>query len=125
MKTLGVVFVGIFCVLATGCKKTCYIPEGAYTMSLKANSGDCSEQIVAQFDGYSDSIEIPKASECRRFVTTVDGEASGCLLIMDISADVDGTEFHDGTGIFKVTCDDGYTCRHTFDVAFERMASTP
>ena len=125
MKTLGVLVIGILCVVTTGCQKTCYIPEGTYDMSLKARTGDCSEQIVAQFDGYTDQVAIPKASECRRFVTTVDGEASGCLLIMDISADVDATGFHDGTGIFKVTCDDGYTCRHTFDVAFEHKVAKP
>jgi hypothetical protein len=104
-----------------GCEKKCLVPPGDYTMALTPRGGDCNPEVIAQFTSYSDTVTMPEGTECKRFLSTVDGEANGCKLIMDISAEVNATGFRDGEAIFRVSCPDNYACRHEFTVAFTRQ----
>lgn len=92
-------------------------------MALTPRGGDCPTDVISQFEKYSDTVTMPEGTECKRFLSTVDGEANGCKLIMDISAEVNASGFHDGEAIFRVTCPDSYSCRHEFTVGFTRQTT--
>lgn len=107
------------------CKQECFIRPGNYAMTLTPKSGDCPENIIAQFASYSDLVTIPPSTACTRFLTTVEGEADACKLTMDISAKTDASGLHEGVGIFRVACEDEFSCRHEFDVTFKAVAASP
>jgi hypothetical protein len=109
----------------SGCKRECFIRPGDYAMTLAPKSGDCPENIISQFASYSDHVTIPPATACTRFLTTVEDDADSCKLTMDVSAKTDATGLHEGVGIFRVACEDKFSCRHEFDVTFKAVAAIP
>ncbi len=119
--------IGLLGLLLTvgGCEKACVILPGTYSMSLAPKSGDCPDNMISQFSTYVDHVSIPAETACTRFLTTIEGDADTCKLTMDVSAKADGSGLSDGVGIFRVACEDKFSCRHEFDVTFTTVAAAP
>ncbi len=123
MKAMFGLLILVF--VAGACKQECFIRPGDYAMTLTPKSGDCPDNIIAQFSDYSDHVTIPPSTACTRFLTTVEADADSCKLTMDVSANTDAEGLHDGVGIFRVACEDEFSCRHEFDVTFKAVAARP
>lgn len=114
---LGCVAMALF----AGCESKCLVPTGTYAMKLAPVSGDCEANVVSKFANYTDTVTLTEGTECKRFVSTIDGETNGCQLVMDLSAEINAAGFHDGKGIFKAVCPENYSCRHEFVLTFSKV----
>lgn len=104
-----------------GCKEKCEVPAGTYQMAFKSLTGDCPKETVAQFEEFSDTVEIPTERACQKFVTNISTDVETCRISMDISADASNQGLKDGQGVFTMLCDGGAQCRQTFGVDFKKL----
>lgn len=120
MKTTIPIVILSLIALSLGCEKPCKVPAGEYEMALKSISGDCPENVVKQFEEHKDTVKVEDTQQCKRFLTSVDGEIpkTDCKLNMDISAQATEKGLTDGQGIFKLDCQETMSCQQVFEIKF-------